>query len=146
MKMKTFGITLGIICVLIFALVGLGLVLFLRVGDSEPAIIPVNNQNRSISASEARVLIDENPGAVILDVRTYQEFVTGFIPGAINIPYDAISGETENLPSDKDALILVYCRSGVRSVAALNELLSLGFNNVYEFGGIIHWPYETRTD
>ncbi len=44
---------------------------------------------------------------------------------------------------DTDAVILVYCRSGVRSEAASKALIELGYSNVYDFGGIIDWPYDT---
>jgi rhodanese-related sulfurtransferase len=46
--------------------------------------------------------------------------------------------------TDKDQLILVYCRSGRRSKLAAQDLVDLGYTNVKEFGGIIDWPYETE--
>ena len=50
-------------------------------------------------------------------------------------------GETEALP-DKEATLLVYCRSGRRSKDAAQKLLELGYQSVYDFGGVIDWPYE----
>ena len=49
--------------------------------------------------------------------------------------------DTEDMP-DKEATLLSYCRSGRRSKDAAQKLLSLGYQNVYDFGGIIDWPYE----
>ena len=98
----------------------------------------------SISASEARAMMRTNPDAIILDVRTAQEFATGRIPGAILLPDYAISYRAESMLTDKDALILVYCRSGNRSRSAAYELIEMGYTNVYDFGGIMSWPYETE--
>ena len=96
----------------------------------------------SISASDARAMMRANPNAIILDVRTAQEFATGRIPGAILIPDYAIRDRARLLLPDKNALILVYCRSGNRSRTAAYELISMGYTNVYDFGGIMSWPYE----
>ena len=77
---------------------------------------------------------------ILIDVRTKAEYDSGYIPTAINIPYNILA---DNLPTeDKDARIIVYCRSGSRSNIALNMLLDLGFKNVVDFGGISRWTYE----
>ena len=64
-------------------------------------------------------------------------------PLNILIPDYEIADKAESVLKDKDQLILVYCRSGRRSKLAASELVSLGYTNVKEFGGIIDWPYET---
>ena len=64
------------------------------------------------------------------------------LKNAILIPEYEIAGRAEKELPDKDALILVYCRSGRRSKIASEELVKLGYTNVKEFGGIIDWPYE----
>ena len=61
---------------------------------------------------------------------------------AILIPEYEIKDRAEKELPDKDALILVYCRSGRRSKIASEELVKLGYTNVKEFGGIIGWPYD----
>jgi len=66
---------------------------------------------------------------VIIDVRTQDEYYSGHIKDAINIPYDQI----ESLDVSKDKDILVYCASGKRSSIAYNKLVSLGYN-VYDLG------------
>lgn len=95
-----------------------------------------------ITAGEAKRYMDENADAVILDVREESEYAEGHIPGAILLPYGKIGERAEKVLPDKDALILVYCRSGRRSKIAANALVELGYTNVKEFGGIIDWPYD----
>ncbi len=99
-----------------------------------------------ISAEEAKEIIDdEDKNPIILDVRTMGEYVVGHIPGAVLLPNEYIESDPpEELP-DKDALILIYCRSGNRSHQAAGKLMDMGYTQVYDFGGIIDWPYDTET-
>ena len=97
-----------------------------------------------ISAAAAKAVLDSGEPYLLLDVRTQEEYDGGSIPGAILLPYDEIRARAAtDLPADKDALIIVYCRSGRRSAIAAGELLSLGYTNVHDLGGINSWPYET---
>ncbi len=105
---------------------------------------------RQISSDEAKALMETESDYIILDVRRADEFVSGHIKGALNLPNEEISGDelTENITSllpDQDQLILVYCRSGRRSKEAASKLASLGYTNITEFGGIIDWTGETVT-
>lgn len=95
-----------------------------------------------ISAEEAKAIMDTEKEYIIIDARTGSEFAEGHIEGAILIPEYEIAERAEKELPNKDALILVYCRSGRRSKIASEELVKLGYNNVKEFGGIIDWPYE----
>ena len=97
---------------------------------------------RQITPQEAKALMDSNTGWILLDVRTQAEYDSGHIPGAVLLPNEII-GEAE-IPSlpDKDQMILIYCGSGNRSKQAAAKLAALGYDNLYEFGGIIAWPYE----
>ena len=95
-----------------------------------------------ISGAEAKALMDSESGYVIIDARTQEEYDQGHIPGAILIPEYEIADRAEKELTDKDQLILVYCRSGRRSKIAAEELVKLGYTNVKEFGGIIDWEYE----
>lgn len=99
-----------------------------------------------ISADEAQKIMDENDAVIILDVRTEDEYAEGHIEGAILIPDTEIASEAETTLTDKSATILVYCRSGRRSALASEELVELGYTNIYDFGGIIDWKYEVVTD
>ena len=98
----------------------------------------------NITPEQAKELMDTREDYVILDTRTQAEYDEGHIPGAIVIPHDEISQKAEAMLPDKDQLILVYCRSGRRSKLAAEDLVKLGYNNIKEFGGIIHWPYEVE--
>ena len=99
-----------------------------------------------ISQEQAKTLMDRETDYVILDVRTEEEFAEGHIADAILIPDYAIKEKAESILPDKNQLILVYCRSGRRSKLAASELVSLGYTNIKEFGGIIDWSYETVKD
>lgn len=94
-----------------------------------------------ISPEEAKEIM-ESEEAIVLDVRTKEEFGQGHIDGAVLLPVDEISSKAEEVLKDKNAKILVYCRSGNRSATASRTLLGMGYENVYDFGGIIDWPYE----
>ena len=98
----------------------------------------------NITAQEAKEIMDREEGYVILDTRAQEEYDEGHIPGAILIPHDEILQKAESLLTDKDQLILVYCRSGRRSKLAAKDLVKLGYTNIKEFGGIIDWPYEVE--
>ena len=98
----------------------------------------------NITAQEARTIMDTEEGYVILDTRTWEEYDQGHIPGAIQISHDEITEKAEEVLTDKDQLILVYCRSGRRSKIAAEALVELGYTNIKEFGGIIDWPYEVE--
>lgn len=95
-----------------------------------------------ISPEEAKTLMDTETDYVILDVRTAEEYAEGHIPNAVNLDHEDVPYKAEAMLPDKDALILVYCRSGRRSKIAAESLVELGYTNVKEFGGIIDWPYE----
>ena len=96
----------------------------------------------NITAEEAKQIMDTKEGYIILDVRTQEEYDQGHIPDAIVISHEEITEKAEDVLTDKDQLILVYCRSGRRSKLAAEALVELGYTNIKEFGGIIDWPYE----
>ncbi|MFA6504688.1 MAG: rhodanese-like domain-containing protein [Treponemataceae bacterium] len=86
------------------------------------------------------------PGALIVDVRTQEEFASGHIPSAALFPYDELSVKAPNFAAlvgeakgGKDRPIVVYCRSGRRSAIAAKTLRGLGYRNVTDFGGIDRW-------
>jgi len=107
---------------------------------AEPTPTPA--EYRKITAEEAKAMMDESDEYILLDVRTADEFSAQHIPGAVLLPVDEIAARAEAELPDKAALILVYCRSGVRSANAARELVSMGYLNVFDFGGIVDWPFE----
>jgi len=90
--------------------------------------------------------MDSERDYIILDVRTSEEFADSHIEGAVLLTDADIKAKAEIVLTDKDQLILVYCRSGRRSKNASKELAELGYTNVKEFGGIIDWPYGTVSE
>ena len=91
---------------------------------------------KQMKMEEAMQYMQQNDDYILVDVRRQDEFDAGYIPGAINIPNESITDkEIPELPN-KDAKILVYCRSGNRSVQASEKLVKLGYTNIIEIGGI----------
>ena len=99
---------------------------------------------QQITQEEAKEMMDSQE-VIILDVREQDEHDSGHIPGAVLLPVGTIDEDTaaEVIPG-KDSTVLVYCRSGNRSKTASSTLAELGYTNIYEFGGINTWPYETE--
>lgn len=97
---------------------------------------------KQITPEQAKKIMDSGEEHIVLDTREKHEYDAGHIPGAILIPYTEIENKADEMLPDKDATILVYCRSGRRSKIASESLAGLGYTNVKEFGGIIDWPYE----
>lgn len=96
---------------------------------------------KKISSEEAKNIIDTSNNEIIIDVRGKDEYEKGHIKDSILIPLDTLENTIEDIVKDKDSQILVYCRSGRRSAEASKIIKSLGYNNIYDFGGIIDWKY-----
>lgn len=94
-----------------------------------------------ISAEEAYEMMASQE-VVVVDVRTREEYDSGHIENAVLVPNESIGSEMPEALPDKEATLLIYCRSGRRSKQAAEKLLKLGYQNVYDFGGVIDWPYE----
>ena len=75
------------------------------------------------------------PGAVLLDVRTPQEYREGHIPGRKNLPLQTID-KVDSIVENKDTVLYVYCHSGARSRQAASLLQYMGYSNVTNIGGI----------
>ncbi len=120
---------------------------FLAITLATLATFTVTGESRNapgiINPENAKNLLAENIGAVLLDVRNADEYAGGHIPKAILLPYDAINRESaaKAIPS-KETAVVVYCRSGRRSAIAAERLGELGYLKVYDLGGIMSWPYE----
>ena len=97
---------------------------------------------KQVSMEEGLELMEADSDYILLDVRRYDEFEEGHIPGAINIPNESIGTEEIAELQDKNQTIYVYCRSGNRSKQASQKLVDLGYTNVIEFGGIIDYSGE----
>ncbi|MDM8288378.1 rhodanese-like domain-containing protein [Slackia piriformis] len=80
-------------------------------------------------------------GAVLIDVRTPQEFAAGHIEGAVNIPVSAID-QVARVVEDKATPLFVYCASGARSGSACQALARMGYTTAQNIGGIGRWSGE----
>ncbi|WP_313527484.1 rhodanese-like domain-containing protein [Anaerotignum sp.] len=99
---------------------------------------------QQITAEEAKKMMDDG-NVTVVDVRTEEEYTKEHIPNAVLVPVDSIGDDAPEALPDLDGVLLVYCRSGNRSKTASERLKNIGYTNVYEFGGIIDWVYETET-
>ena len=107
-----------------------------KIGDDDM------NKFSQITMDEAKEIFETPGDYILLDVRRAEEYAGGHIPGAINVDNESINDTCpEELP-DLNQTIYVYCRSGNRSKQASEKLVSLGYTNIIEFGGILDWTGE----
>ncbi len=97
-----------------------------------------------ISHQEAKTMQDQ--GTLVIDVREPHEYAEGHIEGAINVPLAGVENLIGKIAPDKDTPLLVHCRSGMRSRTAANKLTTMGYTKVYDFGGIMDWPFGVVQD
>ena len=96
---------------------------------------------QKITAAAVKERLDKGEKLIIVDVRTQEEYASGHIAKSLLLPYDEIGQKASALLPDKTAAIIVYCRTGRRSEIAAKELLSMGYTNVADMGGINGWTY-----
>ena len=100
---------------------------------------------QKISQDKAKEMMDTQE-VLVLDVREQSEYAGGHIPGAVLLPVGTIEEDTAAaVIPEKDTTVLVYCRSGSLSKRAAKALAGLGYTGIYEFGGIMSWPYDIVT-
>lgn len=82
---------------------------------------------------------------IMLDVGEQDEHDRGYILGIVLLPVDTIGEDTvAEVISEKDCTVLVYCRNGNCSKTVSSALAELGYTNIYEFGDINTWSYDTE--
>jgi len=96
---------------------------------------------RQITPEAAKKMLAEDKTAVLVDVRTPEEYASGHIAGSVLIPDYELAEKAAKLLPDKTKPVIVYCRSGNRSRGSAQTLLKLGYTDVYDLGGIGRWPY-----
>ncbi len=108
--------------------------------NSDNTATTANIAVTDVSVSQAVDLIN-NQNALIIDVRTPEEFSEAHLPNAKNFPIDNLSQDIETIKKlQQDRPLLVYCRSGKRSARATEKLKNLGVNSLYNLkGGIKAW-------
>jgi phage shock protein E len=87
-----------------------------------------------ISARDAQEYLKE--GALVIDVRSRDEFSSGHLAVAINIPLDEIEATVPIRVNDKNRLLLLHCQSGMRSAVAVKKLKSLGYTKAFNLGSL----------
>lgn len=98
-----------------------------------------DSSDGSVNYMEAKEKII-NDGAILLDVRTKEEYNEKHIDGASLLPLDKIDIDSiSQIVSEKDTPIIVYCRSGNRSQQAREKLIALGYSKVYDLGAMSNW-------
>lgn len=113
-----------------------------REGDASSGTQPTGAVS-AISAEQARGLMVSDQD-VVLDVRTQEEYDASHIVNARLLPVDEITEKTAAaVAPDKGRPVFVYCRTGIRSAEAAEKLADLGYAEIYDFGGILSWPYDT---
>lgn len=109
----------------------------------EQSTLTQSTEYKKITAAQAKAFIDGG-NVIILDVRTQEEFDQGHIKDALLLPDYEIGDKAATMLPDKDAKILIYCRTGRRSALAAKELIVMGYTDVLDFGGLqTDWFYET---
>ena len=97
----------------------------------------------NLTYSQSNELITSSPNLKILDVRSSSEYRDGHIPGAVNISYEDLEFEIDDLVPEKDNPILIYCRTGRRSHLAIETLKELDYEKIYHiYEGLSDWPYK----
>jgi rhodanese-related sulfurtransferase len=104
---------------------------------------PVASGYQRITPPAARELLAGDARARLVDVRSEGEYREQHIDGSVLIPHTVIVRRAPALLPDRDAPVVVYCQSGMRSRAAADALLALGYTQVYDLGSIMRWPYGT---
>lgn len=101
--------------------------------------------SQKIDPAQAIRLLDAGKAAAV-DVREPDEYAVGHIPGAKLLPLGEVNRRAPEVMPDKDAVWLIYCRTGRRSADAVRRLEAMGYRKLYDLGGILSWPYEIEGD
>lgn len=97
------------------------------------------SDNKLINYTDAKEMMI-NDGAILIDVRTEEEYQKDHIEGATLLPLDTINEATiATITTNKEDIIIVYCQSGNRSSQAMEQLKELGYKKVYDLGAISNW-------
>ena len=133
---KTFKIVL--------LLLAISLIIFFIMGCAKQAAKTEGDKSvgyQKIAPAALKTRLDKGEKLIIVDVRTKEEYDSGHIPNSLLIPYDEIEKKAPALLTDKNAAIIVYCRTGRRSEIAAKALIGMGYTNVADMGGISDWKY-----
>jgi len=110
---------------------------FAALALASAAALPAAEKGYDDPAGLLQLIREGEPAHFLVDVRTPAEYESGHIPTAVNVPLAVIGAKPP--VAEKDALIIVYCRSGNRSATARQILMDLGYTNIVDFGAVSRW-------
>lgn len=104
-----------------------------------------NSIGKNVSTAEGlkKIIDNQDPRFVIIDVRRESSYNMGHIPTAINIPFGFISDAIH--PPSIDKYVIIYCNHGLITKSAGERLRADGYKYIFDWGGITDWPYELET-
>lgn len=120
-------------CVLVGVLLGVGIHAPVRAADPAPA--PAADVPLISQADLLKRIDSKDPELVVLDVRTPAEFAAGHVPGAKNVSHDQLATRLDELASMRDKQVVLYCRSGRRTLLAADTLRKAGFTKLLHLQG-----------
>ena len=129
---------------LVLLLLAISLIAFFLLGCAKQAAKSDNEKltgYQKITPVVVKERLDKGEKLIIVDVRAKEEYDSGHIANSLLIPYDEIEKKAPALLTDKNAAIIVYCRTGRRSEIAAKALIGMGYTNVADMGGISDWEY-----
>lgn len=129
---------------LVLLLLAISLIAFFLLGCAKQAAKSDNEKltgYQKITPVVVKERLDKGEKLIIVDVRTKEEYDSGHIANSLLIPYDEIEKKAPALLTDKNAAIIVYCRTGRRSEIAAKALIGMGYTNVADMGSISDWKY-----
>ena len=94
-----------------------------------------SRQNQNLSLNEIKEIMKNNDNAILVDVRSRQEYLEGHLNGSVNIPLYELEQCCERTLKDKEAIIIVFCQYGARSKKAIMLLKRHGYRNLYHLKG-----------
>ena len=95
-----------------------------------------------ITFAQGKHILDTVPGSTLVDVRTEDECGAEHAAGAVLLPLEGIEdADLDSILPNKDAPVLLYCRTGRRSALAAAQLFDQGYTRLYDLGGLNGWPY-----
>ena len=129
---------------LVLLLLAISLIAFFLLGCAKQAAKSDNEKltgYQKITPVVVKERLDKGEKLIIVDVRAKEEYDSGHIANSLLIPYDEIEKKAPALLTDKNAAIIVYCRTGRRSEIAAKALIGMGYTNVADMGSISDWKY-----
>lgn len=136
--MKGFRRMKGVWVIVMVAALALSASVTIAVAADKTATDLVNEAKEKVcevSPADAKAKIDSDASVIVLDVREPDEFKKGHIPKATNIPRGLLEFKVAKEIPNKDAQILVYCKSGGRACLACSTLLEMGYKNAKSIAG-----------